>query len=312
MKKTWIKVAPGLSLLLFSPLLLAGCAEPATETGTSDQDEVEPVVIEAAQVQPGLSLGIASVPNLRDLGGYQTSDGATVASGLVYRSNQLAHISPEDMEHIAGLGLKVDYDLRTEAEKDALPDELPEGVEYVWVNVLADSEGADPAVIGELLAVPEEANAAFGGGKAAETFGESYREFVSLPSAKAEYRKMFLGLGDRTQLPALFHCTTGKDRTGWAAAAFLTLLGVPRDVIMEDYLRSNDNIIPMYQEVIDQFVATGGEESIPLAFLGVQEEYLDTAFDEMETQFGSIENYFSEGLGIDADQQQALRDLYRQ
>ena len=217
-KETWIKVAPGLSLLLFAPLLLAGCAEPATETGTSDQDEAESVVIEAAQVQPGLSLGIASVPNLRDLGGYPTSDGATVATGLAYRSNQLAHISAEDMELIAALDLKVDYDLRTAAEKDALPDELPEGVEYVWVNVMADSEGADPAVIGELLANPEEANAAFGGGKAAMSFGESYREFVSLPSAKAEYRKMFVGLGDRTQLPALFHCTTGKDRTGWSSS----------------------------------------------------------------------------------------------
>lgn len=312
MKNTWIKLVPGMSLLLIAPLLLAGCAKPAEETDTSDQQEAEQVVSEMAQVRPGHSLGIESVPNLRDLGGYQTSDGATVATGLIYRSNQLAHISEEDMEQIAGLGLKVDYDLRTEAEKDALPDELPEGVEYVWVNVLADSEGADPAVIGELLAVPEEANAAFGGGKAAKTFGESYRDFVSLPSAKAEYRKMFLGLGDRAQLPALFHCTTGKDRTGWAAAAFLTLLGVPRDVVMEDYLRSNDNIIPMYQEVIDQFVAAGGEESIPLAFLGVQEDYLEIAFDEMETQFGSIENYFSEGLGIDAEQQQALRDLYLQ
>jgi protein-tyrosine phosphatase len=79
---------------------------------------------------------------------------------------------------------------------------------------------------------------------------------------------------------------------------------------MEDYLRSNDYIIPMYQEVIDGFVAAGGEESIPLAILGVKQEYLDSAFDEMETEYGTIEKYFSAGLGIGAEQQKALRDLY--
>ena len=143
-----------------------------------------------------------------------------------------------------------------------------------------------------------------------EGFRESYRQFVSLPSAKAEFRNLFLAVGDRSQLPALFHCTTGKDRTGWAAAAFLTLLGVPRDKVMEDYLRSNDYILPLYRQVIDGFVSAGGEERIPLAILGVRQEYLDAAFAEMETQYGTIENYFTEGLGIDAARQEALRDLY--
>jgi protein-tyrosine phosphatase len=123
---------------------------------------------------------------------------------------------------------------------------------------------------------------------------------------------MFLDLGDKEKLPALFHCTTGKDRTGWAAAALLTLLGVPKEVVMEDYLRSNDYIIPMYQEAIDGFVAAGGEERIPLAILGVKKEYLEAAFDQMREEYGSIEKYFAVGLGIDAARQQALRDLYLQ
>lgn len=108
-------------------------------------------------------------------------------------------------------------------------------------------------------------------------------------------------LGDKNQLPALFHCTTGKDRTGWAAAALLTLLGVPKDKVVEDYLRSNDYILPAYQKVIDAFVAAGGDPAIPPAILGVKAEYLDAAFDEMQTKYGAIEKYFSEGLGINAD-----------
>ena len=162
----------------------------------------------------------------------------------------------------------------------------------------------------KLMTDPKAANDELGGGKVEASFQRSYREFVSLPSAKGEFRKLFLGLGDTEQLPALFHCTTGKDRTGWAAAALLTLLGVPKDAVMQDYLRSNDYISPKYQKVIDAFVAAGGDASIPPAILGVKKEYLEAAFDELQTKYGTIENCFSEGLGIDAAQQQALRDLY--
>ena len=262
------------------------------------------------KIQPGHSLGIESVPNLRDLGGYTTSDGATVASGLVYRANQLSGITAADMDNLAAIGLENAYDLRTAEEREKRPDELPPGVKYVWLDVLADSPQAGPAQLEKLMQDPQQANAALGGGKVEEGFRQSYREFVSLPSAQREFSKLYLSLGDEEQLPALFHCTTGKDRTGWAAAALLTLLGVPKDVVVEDYLRSNDYILPAYQKVIDGFVAAGGDAEIPRAVLGVKIEYLDAAFDEMETKYGGIENYFSEGLGIDAGKQAALRDLY--
>ena len=259
---------------------------------------------------PGESLGFKSIPNLRDLGGFTTADGSTVKSGLLFRSDQLSHISEEDMQKLADLGLKVDYDLRTEAEIELRPDELPDGVEYVSLDVLADAEQANPAVHEQLMKNPVEANAVLGDGKAVAGFIESYRQFVSLPSAQKAFRQLFLAAGNQQQLPALFHCTTGKDRTGWAAAAFLTLLGVPKDNIMEDYLRSNDYIIPKYQKHIDSFIEGGGDPEIPMALLGVKKEYLDAAYDEMETNYGTIENYFAEGLGIDTKQQRAIKDLY--
>ena len=260
--------------------------------------------------QTGLSLGLKSVPNLRDLGGYNTSDGRKIASGRVYRSNQLSRIPAGDMEMLATLGLERAYDLRTAEERKYHPGELPRGVNYVWLDVLADSPQAGPAQLEKLMQDPQEANAVLGGGKAEEGFRQSYREFVILPSAQASYRTLFLELGDTEQLPALFHCTTGKDRTGWAAAAFLTLMGVPKDKVYEDYLRSNDYILAAYKKPIDDFIAAGVDPEIPAAILGVKKEYLDAAFDEMQKNYGSIEKYFSEGLGIDAGQQNALRDLY--
>jgi protein-tyrosine phosphatase len=260
--------------------------------------------------QTGQSLGIQSVPNLRDMGGYRTADGNAVASGLLYRSNQLHHISPGDMELIADLNLRYVYDLRTYDEMRSRPEELPPTVSHVWLDVLADSPQAGPAMLERLFENPDAANQELGGGKAAEGFAQSYREFVSLPSAQREYRKLFLSVADAGMLPALFHCTTGKDRTGWAAAAFLSLLGVPKDRVYEDYLRSNDYILPMYREVIDGAVASGIEEEIPLSILGVKKEYLDAAFDEMETNYGTIENYFADALGIDAGQQTTIRTIY--
>jgi protein-tyrosine phosphatase len=193
------------------------------------------------------SLGIGSVPNLRDLGGYPTHEGHTVATGLAYRSDQLSGMPPEDMAKLADLGFKVDYDLRTAAERDKHPDELPPGVEYVWLNVLADSPQASPAQLEQLLRDPPQANEVLGNGQVEAAFIEAYREFVCLPSAQTEFSRLFRGLAQRSQLPALFHCTTGKDRTGWAAAALLELLGVPRDLVLADYLRSNEYIIPKYQ-----------------------------------------------------------------
>ena len=290
------RISSGIVSVLLSLVVLAGMTSCKNNRGET--------------TEPGFSLGIASVPNLRDLGGYMTRDSAIVVRGLVYRSNQLAPISPNDMEKLVQLGLKKDYDLRTEAERTLLPDQLPPGVDNIWLNVLEDHSGSGPAQLLELLKNPKEANVSLGGGKIEAMFEESYREFVSLPSAKTAYRELFISLGERNKLPALFHCTTGKDRTGWAAAALLTLLDVPKETVMEDYLRSNEYILPLYQKEIDTFTAEGGEPSIINAILGVKTEYLEASFDEMQTKYGTIEEYFTEALGIDAAMQKKIRRMY--
>jgi protein-tyrosine phosphatase len=309
-----IKLRLGLIGLLF--LSIIGCqnnSQNQENTKPSAKEETTEVKREEqtqSTAKPGLSLGIVSVPNLRDLGGYETTNGATVVGGLVYRSNQLSPISLEDMKKFTELNLKSDFDLRTEAERTPSPDQLPEGVNNIWLDVLKDAEGSAPTNLMALMQNPVEGNKELGNGKIEAVFIQSYRDFVSLPSAKASYHELFTSLTDENKTPALFHCTTGKDRTGWAAAAFLTLLGVPMETVMEDYLRSNDYILPLYKEVIDGYVTGGGKPSIPQAIFGVKEEYLEASFDEMKTNYGTIENYFSEGLDIDSNTQKVLRDMY--
>jgi len=266
------------------------------------------------ELAPGQSLGIAlditTVPNLRDVGGYETQDGATVVRGLAYRSDTFNPMSAADLRRLGEIGLKQDFDLRTKAEVEARPDELPPGVQYTLLNVLADAKSAAPAELETLMHDPKKANEVLGGGKIDSLFIQGYREFVSLPSAKQSYRTLFLSLSEREKLPAVFHCTTGKDRTGWASAALLSLLGVPRETVMADFLRSNEYVLPQFRKDIDGFVAAGGDSTIALAIFGVKKEYLDASLDEMEKNYGTVEEYFSKGLGIDAAGQAALRDLY--
>jgi protein-tyrosine phosphatase len=255
----------------------------------------------------GVALGMAAAFNLRDVGGYRTADGATVAVGLAYRSDRLHAPDPEDRRKLARLGIRSCYDLRTAAEADARPADIPPGAAYFRLNVLADAESAVPAALENLLRNPVTANAALDIERIDALYLEGYRQFVSLPSARQSYRALFLALADRDRLPGVFHCTAGKDRTGWAAAALLTLLGVPRETVVADFLRSNDHVVPRYQRAIDAFAAGGGDPAIPRAVLGVKREYLAASFTEMEERFGAIEDYFAAGLGIDTADQQALR-----
>lgn len=128
-----------------------------------------------------------------------------------------------------------------------------------------------------------------------------------MPSALTGLRQLFSEFAQPDRRPALFHCTTGKDRTGWAAAALLMLLDVSDNDVMDDYLLTNDELLPELEPVFDRFEAAGGDPALLRPMLGVQEEYLAAALDEMRQRFGTIEGYFTNGLQLDAATQDALR-----
>jgi protein-tyrosine phosphatase len=255
----------------------------------------------------GEAIPIASVPNLRDLGSWPTKDGGRVRTGALYRSVDLNRLSDEDVEAFRELGIRTVFDLRTEAERTADPDRTLDGVDEVVLDILKDSTNAAPAHLKELLSDPTAAAEMLGVGKAVVLFERGYREIVALPSALAGYRRFFEDVVQEPRRPALFHCTTGKDRTGWAAAATLLLLGVPRELVVQEYLLTNTQLLPALQPLFDGFQTAGGDPDLLRPVLGVQTDYLDAALDEMRQRFGTIEGYFADGLGIDADAQAALR-----
>lgn len=261
-------------------------------------------------IQQNRHIRIPSAPNLRDLGGLPTAEGP-LKQGVVYRSATLTSLSDSDFPQFTALGVHTVFDLRTADEVTASPDHLPAGVNSVELDVLADSSLSVAANLGDLKNDPKALAAALSGGQAEQLFEETYRDLVRLPSALSSYRSFYLGLLDESREgAALFHCTTGKDRTGWAAASLLGLVGVDTENIYEDYLQTNTDLLPALEPILQQVEAHGVDREVLMPVLGVRESYLDAAFTQMREQFGTIEGYATEGLGLSPDDLTRLRALF--
>ncbi|OKK19306.1 protein tyrosine phosphatase [Streptomyces sp. CB00455] len=252
-----------------------------------------------------------TVANLRDLGGTPLPGGRTVRPGLVLRSGRLDRLDLEADPVVAALGLRTVIDFRTAVERADRPDRVPAGARGLAADVLADQvhTGRMPAAahLGDLLSDPAVAEEHLGGGKAQAMFGEVYRSFVHSASAQAAYRLLLTEAADPDAGPLLFHCTAGKDRTGWGATVILSLLGADDDTLMAEYLSVNPAVRQAFAPMIEGFTVSGGDPDIALALIGVFPSYLRAALDEVATRYGSMEKYVREGLGVPDETVGALR-----
>jgi protein-tyrosine phosphatase len=240
------------------------------------------------------------------VGGLTTVDGRRVRTGLLFRSAALDGLEGADVSEFARLGIRTIYDFRTETERAARPDRVPSDTRHVVVDVLDGLAGHSPGEIQEAMRNPTLAREAFRDGKGTAMFVAQYRAFIGFDSARGAFGRVFRDLADEGCRPALIHCMGGKDRTGWAAASLQLLLGVPADLVMADFMASNEFLRPMFQGFFDDFEARGGDPELIAEFLWVRPAYLEAALDEMRNAFGTIERYFEDGLGLD---QWALRGL---
>lgn len=237
--------------------------------------------------------------NFRDVagrGGYQAA-GGRLRHGVLFRSNALDAGSIDD--RLAALGLTRIFDLRTTAEVTPKPDVIPEGAQYVRFNVIGDTRdlGAlDPRALTDAAG-------------ARVLLIDVNRLFVTDDAARAAFAGLIRGIAFDGG-PHVFHCSAGKDRTGWAAAIVQRLLGVSTDDVMHDYLLTNEyaaTTIDTYAAVAaEKHGAAVGEAARVLA--GVFPEALQAAFDEADAQYGGFDAYVREGLGIDAGTVDRLRE----
>ncbi|WP_219817101.1 tyrosine-protein phosphatase [Arthrobacter sp. GMC3] len=256
---------------------------------------------------PDRRVVLTSAPNMRDLGGIPVSHGI-VQPGLLYRSASLAKLDGSGEAAFTKLNITTVYDFRTAAERHGALDHVPEGTRIVWLDVVADAPNNVAASIPKLIADPAALESMLGAGRADEYLADANREFVSMPSARTAYRKFFLDLIDERRIGAgLFHCTTGKDRTGWAAISFLLLLGASEDDVRADYLETNTDLAPALQPMLDALEAKGVNIGLLQPILRVCDSYFDAALNEMRSKYGTIEGYARTGLGLTDAQIGALR-----
>ena len=239
--------------------------------------------------------------NTRELGGYTTTDGQTVKWGMLFRSDKLSDIPDIDKEYLQNLGIKRIVDFRSEDEKSEDPDKIPEGINYVEMPIRVD--GAMRTKIEAVLRGETD--------REVKSFLiDANKEFVT--SYTDVYEGFLRALIDNGS-PTLFHCTAGKDRAGFAAAITLIALGVSKEDVIADYMKTNTYTAERIEEVLGQIelmslYQTDAEVLRPL--LGVEQEYIETAFKTAEDKYGSLENFIREGLNISDEDIQKLRSQF--
>ena len=241
---------------------------------------------------PVRHLNLAGASNFRDLGGYPARDGRVVRWRQIFRSNHLGHLTDADIEVLRELGLRSAYDFRGTEERVAAMC----GLEEIAVHSLP----VEPTVVAALRA-RRDAGAALSSADALEVMRDSYRNYVRLSTPS--YRALFGHLLEDSA-PLVIHCTAGKDRTGFACALILHALDVPDDLIAEDYLMTNR----FYRR--DPTHSPDLPEDVKQALASVEASFLAAAFEAISADYGGLENYFSDGLGLGAAERTRLRARY--
>ena len=247
-----------------------------------------------------------SVPgalNVRDLGGYTTRDGMQVRWGSVYRSASLGAVTPAGDTVLTGLGLREVVDFRSSAEIAANgADVLPPGV--ADVNLPIDTGDAGGS-LGSLT--PAQFTALFGNGQAAADMQQVYQQFVTSAADRQQFSTALKAIADGGSSPLLYHCSAGKDRTGWMSAVLLTALGVPRNQVYADYLLSDQELAASNAALEAELNEAGYDAALLVPLLTVDSSDLDTAFAEVEQEYGSMDSYLTQGLGLDRNTLNELR-----
>lgn len=249
----------------------------------------EPVPLDTPRLQ--------GIDNFRDIAGttaaYTTAHDGTMRSGVFYRSNALTPTA-SDLATLNSLGIKAIYDLRTPSEIAATPDTMLSGATYQNIDIIGSTtSGANITNISfksaaDAIAMMEQTNRAFVSDAGMRgQFGVLFNELASVDAAQ------------------LFHCTAGKDRTGWTAAVLQSIAGVDNATIMANYLATNDYTAARVAATLKALPPSMAAIYEPL--LGVQASYLQAGLDEVTAEYGSMDNYLKQGLGLSQETIYVLR-----
>ncbi|QNQ81251.1 tyrosine-protein phosphatase [Lactobacillus sp. PV034] len=256
-----------------------------------------------------LVLPLNKVANVRDLGAYYGFNGRAIKRHKLLRSGKLFRLPQDDMTFFENYGLKKIIDFRTSLECEKEPDSVPAGVEYIHLAVHEEKKLGVPDQDKEKL----KKTYSFDQYAGFKVMCHQYRKTVRSTYSQAVYRKFFEILANNEDGAVLYHCSEGKDRTGIATYYLLHILGVDGYVIRDDYLFSNYEL-DSYRKKVDTLALTNGSNQYVRANLrslaSVANEYLDSALILINNEYGGLDNYLKESIGIDQAMIERLRELY--
>ncbi|MGI9275411.1 MAG: tyrosine-protein phosphatase [Endozoicomonas sp.] len=247
-----------------------------------------------------------NVHNLRTLGGIRTADGRQLKAGMLYRSDAISDLTRADLDRLALLSLNVVSDFRSVEERLVEPDQLPPGDAQLSLRPLGVMGDTDRHELLKSLSQFRSAQ------ESIAWMSALYRSMVS--TFTPVFRDWLHSLLNEDQYPQLYHCTSGKDRTGGATALLLKILGVSDDMVREDFLLSNDLLggrievrlsnTPFYSQLIRGLTP---EALRPI--MEVRKEYLEATFDQVNRGYGSFDQYIENGLQLDEKAISTLKAL---
>ena len=256
------------------------------------------------------SVEIRNVANFRDLGGYSTLDGRSVRWGRFFRSSALHGMSQEEQRVWTGMRIAQVFDFRGEQERIALPDCLPDPAVYRCTPAFTGQGEAARLVSMDMADQLRTIHTRADADPVRAMFRAVYTE---LAFSSAAYRRVLAALDAEHDLPIVFHCTAGKDRTGVCCALILLALGAPREVIMEDYLLSAPYREESNRRLLAHFAKEGmSDAALELAaeMVTVRPAMLGEALDAIDARYPNLECYFTAEYGADAARLAHWRDLH--
>jgi protein-tyrosine phosphatase len=241
------------------------------------------------------------IVNARDLGGAAAAGGQRVAAGRLFRSGSPHEMTDADRAALEAMGVGVILDLRAGYERSRDPYDWPGRV--VPVTLVADAR-------------VEEVHRRFADGSITEAELEDWWAPAGVFRAPEDHAAG-IGLVFRTLLESeagvLFHCRTGKDRTGLVAALILSALGVPREEVLADFLLSNEGLAGFQTRDLERIKQTGigsyGERA-RFSLTGVRAEWLERLLGDLSRSYGSVPGYLEARAGFGPDQVRRLRRRY--
>lgn len=257
-------------------------------------------------------LTLKTLNNTRDLGGMRTKEGAVIRKGLLIRSGHLFFADDEDIDTLAKINIRNIYDFRSLRERTEKPDppvgdavnlhfpimrDLTEGITR---EEKADSQAADMIIL-NIKDDPE-----FG----IRYMQDTYVKMVNDNYAVSQYSEFLRSIAQIRDGAALWHCTAGKDRAGFASVLLQEILGVDRQDIYNDYLDTNGYIKAEIEQIIvmlNEKMGLDGADDAVRDFFSAKEEYLEIIYQYVDKNYGGMQNFIRNAMGIEEELIQKMR-----